>query len=83
MVSPVSPIVANLFMADFEQKALNSFHSPPRYWGRYVDDTLVVIKQDKVSDFTNHLNSLHPSIKFTIEEEQDMCIAMFDTKIMR
>ena len=38
MGSPVSPIVANLFMEAFESKALSSYPTPPCFWGRYVDD---------------------------------------------
>ena len=43
MGSPISPIVANLFMEDFEIKAINSAVDPPRIWKRFVDDTFVVI----------------------------------------
>ena len=42
--SPISPIVANLYMADFEIKAISSAEYPPRIWKRYVDDTFVVIE---------------------------------------
>ncbi|XP_072043064.1 uncharacterized protein [Amphiura filiformis] len=45
MGSPVSPIIANLFMENFEEKAITSFHTPPRYFGRYVDDTMVIIER--------------------------------------
>ena len=37
MGSPISPIVANLYVEYFEQKALNTA-STPRLWCRYVDD---------------------------------------------
>ena len=66
MGSPVSPITANLFMEDFETKALASYPNPPRFWGRYVDDTLVIglIKFDQIDvSFTTHINSQHPAIK--------------------
>ena len=29
---PVSVVVANLVMEDVEERALDSFHSPPRFW---------------------------------------------------
>ena len=41
MGSPVSPIVANLYMEYYEKKALSTT-STPRLWMRYVDDTFVI-----------------------------------------
>ncbi|XP_072030595.1 uncharacterized protein [Amphiura filiformis] len=83
MGSPVSPIIANLFMEAFEEKALSSFSNPPRYWGRYVDDTMVIIQKSDLDSFTAHLNSIHDAIKFTIEHELNNRIAMLDTLITR
>jgi hypothetical protein len=83
MGSPVSPIIANLFMEHFESKALSSFHTPVKLWVRYMDDTMAVLKTDSIDDFTTHINSQHPSIKFTIEKETEGRIAMLDTQIMR
>ena len=71
MGSPLSPIVANLFMESFEQQALQTFTNPPRIWRRYVDDTFVVIDKDHQDAFLAHLNSSHPAIKFTVEVESD------------
>ena len=34
MGSPISPIVANLFMEDFEVKAINTAQNPPKMWKR-------------------------------------------------
>ena len=47
MGSPVSPIVANLFMEDLEQRAMESASEElrPTLWKCYVDDTLEVIKR--------------------------------------
>ena len=40
MGSPVSPIVANLYMEHLEREVLRSALTPPRHWFRYMDDTL-------------------------------------------
>jgi len=42
MGSPLSPVVTNLFMENFESKALSSSLFQPRLWKRFVDDTCVV-----------------------------------------
>ena len=83
MGSPVSPIVANLFMEWFETHAINTFQYNITIWRRYVDDTIVALCDSLVEDFTNHINSIHPAIKFTREEEENMSIAMLDAKIRR
>jgi hypothetical protein len=40
MGSPLSPVMANLFMEEFEKKALATATLKPGFWFRYVDDTL-------------------------------------------
>ena len=83
MGSPVSPPVANLFMEDFEEKALAACENPPRFWGRYVDDVGSVIKQLLIDPFLEFLNSRHPAIKFTMEREEDGHLAMLDVMMER
>ncbi len=59
MGSPVSPIVVNLYMEIFEQKALASFEQGiVTKWFRYVDDTFVVIKEDRKEAFFEHINNV-------------------------
>ncbi len=83
MGSPVSPIIANLFMEHFESSALSSFTASLKFYGRYVDDSMCILKRSDVEKFTEHLNSRHPAIKFTVEHEHDNKIAMLDTLIHR
>ena len=68
MGSPISPIEANLYMEDFEMRALNTAPQPPLMWKRYVDDTCVIIKAAQQQSFLNHINSIDKKIQFTSEE---------------
>ena len=70
MGSPVSPIVANLYMEYLEQKALSTAPTP-RFWGRYVDDTFVIHKEANKQGFLQHINSVDPAIRFTVEDNKE------------
>ena len=71
MGSPVSPIVANLYMEYLEQKALSTAPHPPRFWCRYVDDTFVIHKEANKQGFLQHINSVDPAIRFTVEDNKE------------
>ena len=82
MGSPISPIVASIFMEAFENKAIETALHPPRIWKRYVDDTFVLQDHAHKEEFLQHLNSVDPSIKFTVEEaKEDGSIPFLDTII--
>ena len=77
--SSVSPIVANLYMEYFEQKALNTA-PPPRLWWRYVDDTFIIQKEVNKQNFLQHINNGDPAIPFTVENnKEDGAIPFLDT----
>ena len=71
MGSPISPLIANLYMEDFEIQAIRTSPTPPTLWKRYVDDTFTIIKKNNRDSFLEHLNSIHPNIRFTCEETRE------------
>ena len=71
MGSPVSPVIANIYMESFEDRALTSAVNPPRWWKRYVDDTFVIMKKAHKDEFLLHINSIDQSIQFTTEEARE------------
>jgi len=73
MGSPLSPVIANFFMEDFEKKALEQATHKPVCWFRYVGDTFVIWPhtQEKLTEFVNHLNGLYNKIQFTMEKEEE------------
>ena len=62
---------------------LEAYQDPPKYWGRYVDDALAVIKTAHIEPFTHHLNAQHTSIQWTSELEADGKLPMLDTLTTR
>ena len=76
-----SPVIANLFMKQFERVALQNSHITPKI--RYVDGTCVIHRKNETKAFFDYINSQNPHIKFTCESEMDGHLAFLDTKIMR
>ena len=70
-----SKIVCNkLYIEDLEQKAIQTAPHPSLWWYCFIDDTCTNLKKQYAEEFTNHLNSLHPDIKFTTEGEEDRAL---------
>ena len=69
MGSPISLVIAELVIEEFEETAIATAPHPPKLWFRYVDDSRTCLKKDQVDEFHQHLNSINPSIQFTIELE--------------
>ena len=83
MGSGISPILADIFMEFVEHRAISTFHTAPKFWVRYVDETFGIIEQQYAEEFHKHLNSISPSITFTLEREQNQSLAFLDVKVTR
>jgi len=83
--SPLSPVIANFFMEDFDKKAIEQATHKPVCWFRYVDDTFVIWPhgQEKLTEFLNHLNGLHNRIQFRMEKEEKGHFPFLDIDISR
>ena len=85
MGSPLSPVLADMFMEVFESTALDTADHRPSTWLRYVDDTFVIWPHgpQHLQGFLDHLNNLHPNIKFTMDQEEGNSIPFLDVKVSR
>ena len=84
MGSSIGPVLANIFMCNFEEKWVADGDSRPSIWLRYVDDTFALF--DNVASatrFLEYLNTRHPNIKFPIEFEENHEIPFLDVRIKR
>ena len=83
MGSPLGPLLADIFVGYVENFLLDASTFPLQYY-RYVDDTFVIFhNSEQVSSFFHLLNSLHPSLHFTVEHEQNNSLAFLDVKVLR
>ena len=84
MGSPLSPVLANLFMEYFETELLPTLSYQPPLWLRYVDDIILFWPDDRdFSEFFLEVNQLIPSIKFTTEWEEEGNIPFLDMRVFR
>ena len=82
MGSPLSPVLANIYMEYFEEMALGSTSLKPSMWLRYVDDTFILWPhQEYVQILLDHVNSIRPFIQFTMEKEQDNKLLFLDVLV--
>src|SRR5678815_3836039 len=84
MGSPLSPILSNIFM-----ELIEFYHILPHplfnnsLWVRYVDDVFVSFPQHiNPTDVLNHINSIHPSVQFTVDAPSNSSIPFLDTLVI-
>ena len=83
MSSPVSAVIANLVMEEVEQRALASSLVKPLFWKRYVDDVISAVSKNEVGNLLSSLNSVQPSIQFSVERERDRRLSFLDLSVYR
>ena len=82
MGTRVAPSYANIFMNDFEERHVYNYRLQPVTWYRYIDDIFCLWQhgEDELKKFTTHLNSVHETIKFTIEKSRTS-VSFLDTEV--
>jgi len=69
MGNPLSPVLANIFMAKLEADVVRPFNPP--FYDRYVDDCFSKKKKGETDVLFERLNRYHPNIVFMVEENPD------------
>jgi hypothetical protein len=81
----LSPVVSKVFMEDFEEIALDTADHKPAQCLGYVEDNFVVWPHGpaRLQQFLHHLNSVGPTIKFTMEIEANDILPFLDVLVMK
>jgi hypothetical protein len=87
MGSPLAPSLANIFLIFLEKKLFSSLPpqtAPPLIYKRYVDDTFVTFSHKRdILPFFDFLNTLHESINFTKENEENCRLPFLDVSVLK
>ena len=86
MGSPLGPSFANVLKCHLEETWLEK--CPPEFkpssYYRYVDDTFLLFREEQHSQlFFDYLNSKHPNIRFTKENESKGALPFLDVTVRR
>ena len=82
--SSLAPVLANMILTEFEKVVV----TPPMESGilklycRYVDHTLVLVKEDQIDKISKAFNSFHNNLRFTLEKFENEDVHFLDLKIM-
>jgi hypothetical protein len=85
MGSPLSPILADLYMERMEQRIKHEdTQGCIKFWRRYVDDNFAVIRRggDPLV-ILERFNRISETVKLILEREKNNCLPFLDVKIMR
>jgi uncharacterized protein (UPF0335 family) len=85
MGSSLSPVIANIYMEWFESQAIDKALIKPKLWLRYLDDTFIISNgnDNDLQAFLDHMNNLAPTIKFTMEKEENNKLPFLDVMIQK
>jgi len=84
MGSPLSPILADLFMEKIEDEIRKDGQNHIKAWKRYVDDIFAVVGKDgDLETILKKINTISDNIKFTFEKEKDGKLPFLDVEVKR
>ena len=65
-------------MVELERAIRPSLSDKIKLWKRYVDDTFVFVKTDKIENVLSSLNRYHSNYQFTMETERNKQIPVLN-----
>ena len=84
MGSPLSPVLAQLFMETLEQDHYKKILGPHAIIYRYVDDYILLVPlRTNLEALRQRLNAVHEAIQLTLEEEVDGRLPVLDILFIR
>ena len=85
MGSSLGPVLANIVMTELEKIVISDLINSGliKFYIRYIDDTLLLAKEDDIDNIVQQFNVFDDTLKFTIDKLTDSNVHFLDIKIDR
>ena len=83
MGSSLGPALANIIMTELEKIVVSDLINSGfiKFYIRYVDDTLLLAKEDGIDNIVQQFNAFDDNLKFPIDKFTDNNVHFLDIKI--
>ena len=83
MGSSLGPVLANIILTEFERLIVSELIADGtiKFYKRYIDDTLVLIKPSDISAVLAKFNSFDPNLTFTVDTFSEGIVHFLDIKV--
>ena len=83
MGSSLGPVLANIILTEFEKLIVFDLVDSGliKFYRRYVDDTLILVKPNNIPLLLEKFNSFHKNLKFTVDRFENDFVHFLDIKI--
>ena len=84
MGKPYAPSLANIYLIDFDDKAMNNFRIKPKFYFRFLDDIFFIWTgtRAELAEYEIYLNTLIPDIKIGLNIS-DSEVNFLDTTVFK
>ena len=85
MGASMGPVLANIIMTELERVVVEDLLQAGtlRFYARYVDDTLMLIKPEDVDNVLGRFNQYHQSLQFTVDTFENEVPHFLDLEVHR
>lgn len=85
MGASLGPVLANIIMTELERVVVDDLINAGtiKFYARYVDDTLLMVKPEDVDLILNRFNAFHRNLEFTVDRFDNVVPHFLDLEIHR
>ena len=83
MGGPASSTTTEIYIQTHERTGITTALRPPKVWEQFVDEVYSLLKRTHLEKFFYHINNLHQSMKFTMEEVSNLELVFLDALLKR